>query len=53
MTISDPFSGQQRTFHDLARRNADLKAVVCADPLSAVGADARGVRLRKGIQRVH
>ena len=48
-TIADPVTGQPRSFNDLARRNADLKAIVCADPL----AGPRAHTLRKGIQRVH
>ena len=46
ITISDPFSGQPRTFNDLGRRKADLTAVVC-------GGGGGGATLRKGISRVH
>ncbi len=45
---SDPVTGVQRTFNDLGRRNADLKAIVC--PGASL---ATGTSLRKGIQRVH
>lgn len=48
-TISDPATGQSRTLNDLARRNADLKAVVCTDPSTPIAP----AQLRKGIQRVH
>ena len=48
-TISDPATGQSRTLNDLGRRNADLKAVVCADPSTPIAP----AQLRKGIQRVH
>jgi hypothetical protein len=44
VTVSDPVTGQPRTFNDLARRAADLDAVVCAQP---------GANLAKGISRVH
>ena len=47
-TVGDPVTGQARTFNDLGRRNADLKAVVCADSQAISPAV-----LRKGIQRVH
>jgi len=40
-----------RSFHDLTRRNADLKAVVCPDLLAAP--DVRKTRLRRGLSRVH
>lgn len=49
ITISDPANGQSRTLNDLRRRNADLKAVVCSDPLAPIAP----AQLRKGIQRVH
>jgi hypothetical protein len=49
ITISDPATGQPRALNDLRRRNADLKAVVCSDPLSPIAP----AQLRKGIQRVH
>jgi Concanavalin A-like lectin/glucanases superfamily len=32
ITVNDPVTGQPRTFNELARRSADLKAVVCSDP---------------------
>ena len=32
ITVNDPVAGQARTFNELARRSADLKAVVCAAP---------------------
>jgi hypothetical protein len=50
-TKSDPSSGVTRTFNDLGRRNADLKAIVCTDGAAIAGAN--GTTLRKGIQRVH
>jgi hypothetical protein len=50
-TKLDPSSGQSRTFNDLGRRNADLKAIVCTDGAALAGAN--GTTLRKGIQRVH
>lgn len=50
-TKFDPVTGQSRTFNDLARRKADLKAIVCTDAASLAGAN--GTTLRKGIQRVH
>ncbi|HEX2685788.1 MAG TPA: LamG domain-containing protein [Kofleriaceae bacterium] len=49
-TISDPVTGQSRTFNDLGRRNADLKAIVCAD---SAALSASPATLRKGISRVH
>jgi hypothetical protein len=51
ITVPDPVTGQPRTFNDLARRNADLKAIVCADPAALSG--PLNAKLRKGIQRVH
>jgi len=51
ITISDPVTFQSRTFNDLGRRNADLKAIVCAG--SASQAAASGTTLGKGISRVH
>jgi hypothetical protein len=30
-TVFDPFSGQQRTLNDLARRQADLTSIACGD----------------------
>jgi hypothetical protein len=50
-TVSDPVTFQQRTFNDLGRRNADLKAIEC--PNSPVPAGAPNTTLRKGISRVH
>jgi hypothetical protein len=50
-TVADPVTLQARTFNDLARRNTDLKAIVCSDSGSLTGAN--GTTLRKGIQRVH
>jgi hypothetical protein len=49
-TVADPVTGVSRTFNDLGRRNADLKAIVC--PGSPV-AGAPRTTLRKGISRVH
>jgi len=49
ITVGDPSTGQSRSLNDLARRNADLKAVVCADPSQPIAP----AQLRKGIQRVH
>jgi hypothetical protein len=46
-TVSDPVTGQSRTFNDLGRRKTDLTSVVCADPM------APKPNLRKGISRVH
>src|SRR5262249_13340175 len=48
-TVNDPAPGQSRSLNDLARRNADLKAVVCTDPTTPIAP----AQLRKGIQRVH
>ncbi|HEY0985801.1 MAG TPA: LamG domain-containing protein [Kofleriaceae bacterium] len=50
-TVFDPSTSQQRTFNDLGRRNADLKAIVCPSPGVAAGAPA--TTLRTGIRRVH
>jgi hypothetical protein len=50
-TVSDPETGDPRTFNDLARRNADLKAIVCAEP--AARSNSWKTTLRKGISRVH
>lgn len=50
-TISDPETGDTRTFNDLGRRNADLRAIVCTDPSARSGAFRAS--LRKGIDRVH
>jgi hypothetical protein len=52
ITIPDPVTGESRTFADLARRNADLRAIVCADAGAARSAAAL-TTLRKGIDRVH
>jgi hypothetical protein len=46
--VDDPVTGSPRTFSDLGRRKADLKAIVCrgaGTPASAT--------LQKGISRVH
>ena len=40
--------GMRRTFNDLARRRADLKAVACEG-----SPGAKPVNLRRGISRVH
>jgi hypothetical protein len=48
-TVFDPVTGQPRNFNDLARRNADLKSIVCPAP----GLAASPANLRKGISRVH
>ena len=37
-TVFDPFSGQQRTLNDLARRQTDLTSVVCTPPPAPVAA---------------
>ena len=47
-TVFDPDSGEARTFNDLARRRADLKAVACEG-----SPGAKPVNLRRGISRVH
>ena len=47
ITVPDPGTGQPRTFNDLGRRAADLKATVC----TADG--AKPASLRRGISRVH
>ena len=47
-TVSDPVTGQVRTFDDLGRRKLDLQAIVC--PGSSAPA---GTSLRRGIRRVH
>jgi hypothetical protein len=49
--VFDPATNQPRTFNDLGRRNADLKAIVC--PNSAVAAGTPQTSLRKGVSRVH
>jgi hypothetical protein len=53
ITVNDPATGQLRTFNDLGRRSADLKAVVCADSAGPEGAPASLATLRQGIRRVH
>ncbi|WP_437730387.1 LamG-like jellyroll fold domain-containing protein [Sorangium sp. So ce1335] len=62
--IADPVTGEVRNLNDLARRNQDLKALVCG-PAPALAADAPVARLgapsaasrsafiRRGIARVH
>jgi hypothetical protein len=50
ITINDPVTGEQRTFKDLSRRNADLKFLVCP---SSAAAPAGGPTVRRGIGRVH
>ncbi|HEU4409451.1 MAG TPA: LamG domain-containing protein, partial [Polyangiaceae bacterium] len=49
--VSDPVTGQPRELNDLARRRADLRALVCAPEPGARA--AAGVDLRKGISRAH
>jgi hypothetical protein len=49
ITIADPVTGQLRHFNDLARRKADLTAIVCASSPAGVTT----AQLRSGIQRVH
>lgn len=51
ITVADPVTGQPRSFNDLGRRNADLRAIVCPDLQASAGVPSS--RLRKGIQRVH
>jgi hypothetical protein len=62
-TVSDPVTGQPRSFNDLQRRASDLKAIVCpaappptpmvpGGPVPVPGAPAR-TTLEKGISRVH
>ncbi|WP_438025694.1 LamG-like jellyroll fold domain-containing protein [Sorangium sp. So ce233] len=60
--IADPVSGEARNLNDLARRNLDLKALVCepapafASPPTAARAGAAASRsafIRRGIGRVH
>jgi len=46
--VDDPVTGAPRSFDDLGRRKADLRAIVCRD--SAMPARDR---LRRGIRRVH
>ncbi|AUX40415.1 hypothetical protein SOCE26_018160 [Sorangium cellulosum] len=60
--IADPVSGEQRTLNDLARRNQDLKELVCG-PVPALArtataeragvATSRSAFIRRGIGRVH
>jgi len=52
-TVLDPVTQEPRTFNDLARRKADLEAIVCAAPAALSGASATSTTLRKGISRVH
>ena len=52
-TVFDPFSGQQRQLNDLARRNADLKGLVCEPTATLRAASAGATSIAKGIQRVH
>ena len=49
ITVSDPQTGELRTFNDLGRRNSDLKSIVCP----AGGKRPDLANLRKGIDRVH
>ncbi|XYH99346.1 LamG-like jellyroll fold domain-containing protein [Sorangium sp. So ce1128] len=59
--IADPVSGEVRNLNDLARRNLDLKALVCepaaafaSPPTAARGAaTSRSAFIRRGIGRVH
>jgi hypothetical protein len=52
--VFDPVNGTQRRLADLARRNADLKAIVCAtSPAARTTTSGARVSLRKGIGRVH
>jgi Concanavalin A-like lectin/glucanases superfamily len=48
-TVSDPVTGQSRTFNDLGRRKLDLAGIVC--PVGSMGPSPTA--LRKGISRVH
>ncbi|WP_437969821.1 LamG-like jellyroll fold domain-containing protein [Sorangium sp. So ce260] len=60
--IADPVTGEPRNLNDLARRNLDLKALVC-EPASAFAGTATAARpgvatsrsafIRRGIGRVH
>jgi Concanavalin A-like lectin/glucanases superfamily len=66
-TVSDPVTGQPRTFNDLGRRRADLKALVCpTEPQPVTIPGGMGPRpapspssniklgtLAKGLSRVH
>jgi Concanavalin A-like lectin/glucanases superfamily len=64
-TVFDPFSGQARTFNDLARRRGDLTNLVCTSStgVESTGTTATGASattsaspttsVTKGIQRVH
>lgn len=68
ITIADPVTGVNRTLNDLARRNVDLKAIVCGGTASTVSVPlparttvarsaavtpSRTTFLSKGIGRVH
>jgi len=51
--VDDPVTGHPRSFDDLGRRKADLKAIVCRRPgVPATSVDA-SVDLAQGIHRVH
>jgi len=54
-TVFDQFSGEQRQLNDLARRNADLKVLVCPPAATATlrAESAGATSIAKGIQRVH
>jgi hypothetical protein len=57
-SVSDPVSGQLRTFNDLSRRNADLKALVCTPTptivkLSKAAPALSPAFIAKGTGRVH
>jgi hypothetical protein len=52
-TVFDPETGQQRRLADLARRKADLEAIVCPAPAGTNARTAPRVSIRKGIGRVH
>jgi hypothetical protein len=45
-TVFDRFTGQPRSLNDLARRNGDLRGLVCGPT-----GGARAPSLAKGIQR--
>lgn len=49
--VEDPQTGELRSFNDLARRNADLRAIVCTE--EGARSSAWDASLRKGITRVH
>ena len=53
-TVFDPITNAPRVLRDLARRNDDLKALVCAPPTpKSAATSASGPTLEKGIGRVH